>query len=63
MVENTPADMRRVKPKTPEQHARELYRLVHQNLFADFDFNALSPLKKQGWLRLARFVLKLERKK
>lgn len=47
------------KPKSPEQRARELFKIVYQRPFPP---TLDKSFVEKGFLRLARYVLALEKK-
>lgn len=50
-----------MKPKTAETRAQELFCMVHGKQ-AKSEFNAINSGEHNGWLKLGKFVLNLERK-
>lgn len=53
-----------MNPKTPETRAHELFKLVHGSGDSGsvYTFQMQNPAIIQGWLKLGKLVLKLERK-
>lgn len=51
-------------PKTPEIRAAELFKSVNGpgDAGSQFAFDLMNPSLKNGWIKLGKFVLSLERK-